>query len=633
MPRSMLLAVLAATALGAAPAGAGAATTRPCPGVRGFTCTRIAVPLDRTGTVPGQISLKFATPNGSAGKRKVLLALTGGPGQPGVAFGPSFQSEFKPLLADHRLVVLDQRGTGGSAALNCPEIQYIDALSPIFPADAAGCAARLGSSRDSFASIDSADDIEAVRQALGVDKIALYGVSYGTWVAQQYARRYPSHVERLILDSVVPPGPDPWDLRITEALPRVMHNLCLGGACRGITSDAMADLTAVVRQIQAYGPLTGTTRTATGGRQRVSVSEVDLLYILVASDLNSFLQSRIPAALVAARHGDVVPLVRLRHDAAGPSSGLSSFSGGLFIATTCLDQSLPYSYADPVDVRVAKSQAALAALPDSSFAPFSRAAIDVSSVPEICQQWPDGTFRPESDAPMPDVPTLILSGGVDLRTPLEGAQALAAQVPHPQIVTLAGSGHDVGDTDFTGCVLVAEERFFADRPVGQPCRGRSVAPTLALVPPLTLAAVRGVPGVPGTRGRLVRAVTQTIGDASTSDNEAYYAGFNDSSGGGLRAGSYDVFAVGAAQGFDFHRLSYVPGISISGPIGLDGSSAVGHVRVHAPGGLSGTLRYKGTRVTGRLGGRAVHTTLTLLARTRLAPVVVPPAHVSRLRLP
>ncbi|MCW2968224.1 MAG: alpha/beta fold hydrolase [Solirubrobacteraceae bacterium] len=632
MPRSMLLAAAAATLLGVAPATAGAASTRPCPGVDGFTCTRINVPLDRTGTVPGTISLKFATPAGSAGKKKVLLALTGGPGQPGVAFGPSFQSEFKPLLRDHRLVVLDQRGTGGSSALNCPEIQYIDTLSPLYASDTAGCAARLGPPRDSFASIDTADDIEAVRKALGVDKIAIYGVSYGTWVAQQYARAYPTHVERLILDSVVPPGADPWDLRITEALPRVMRNLCLRNACRGITADAFADLTAVVKQIQADGPLQGTIRTATGGRRPVSVSEVDLLYILVASDLNGFLQSRIPAALVAARHGDVAPMLRLRKDAAGPSSGLSEFSGGLFIATTCLDQDLPFSYSDPLDVRVAKSQAALAALPESSFAPFSRAAIDVSSVPEICQQWPDGTFRPESTAPMPDVPTLILSGGVDLRTPLEGAQALAAEIPHPQIVRLAGSGHDVGDTDTTGCVMTAERRFFADRPVGTPCQGKTVAPALALIPPLSLSAVRGVPGVPGARGQVVRAVTQTIGDASTSDNEAYYAGFNSTSGGGLRGGFYDVFAVGNAQGFAFHKLSYVPGVSISGAVGLSGSDAAGHVKVHAPGGLSGTLRYKGTDISGRLGGRAVHTTIITLSRTRL-PAAAPASHVSRLRLP
>ena len=65
---------------------------------------------------------------------------------------------------------------------------------------------------------------------------------------------------------------------------------------------------------------------------------------------------------------------------------------------------------------------------------------------------------------MPDVPTLILSGLADLRTPLEGARELAAEVPHPQVVTLRGSGHDVFDSDLTGCVDTAVDRL---RPVHQ----------------------------------------------------------------------------------------------------------------------------------------------------------------------
>jgi pimeloyl-ACP methyl ester carboxylesterase len=599
--------------------------------VAGFTCTRISVPLDRTGTVPGKISLKFATPTGEH-RKQVLLALTGGPGQPGVAFGPSFQSEFGPLLQTHELVVLDQRGTGGSSALNCPEIQGIDTLSPVYPADTAGCATRLGPSRDSFASIDSADDIEAIRRTLGVDKIAIYGVSYGTWVAQQYARSYPSHVERLILDSVVPPGADPWDLRITQALPRVLANLCLRGACRGITTDAYADLTAVVRRIQQDGPLRGVIHIGTGGREHVAVSEVDLLYILVASDLNSFLQSRLPAALVSARNGDPVPLLRMRRDAAGPSGGLSEFSGGLFVATTCLDQALPYSYGDPFDVRAAKARAALDAIPASSLGPFDRAAIDVSSVPEICQQWPDGRFRSESSAPMPDVPTLILSGGVDMRTPLEGALTLAKEVPHPQLVTLAGSGHDVGDTDTTGCVLTAERRLFADRPVGAPCKGKTVAPPLAVVAPRSLAGVRPVPGVRGLRGKVLRAAVAAVADASATDNEAYYAGFNDGAGGGLRGGFYTVFAIGTVQALTLHKDAYVQGVRVSGRAAVDGSNVAAQLTVRAPAGLSGTLRIRRGKVTGRLGGRRVSGTLAVLRRTRVGPVV-PQRPVTRLRLP
>lgn len=629
MPRSRLPALLAGAllALSAVPAEA-RETTRPCPGVDGFTCHRIDVPLDRTGVVPGTISLRFATQKGKL-KRNVLLALTGGPGQPGVAFGPSYADGFARELGNRSLVVLDQRGTGGSLALSCPEIQSIDSLSTVFPGDVAGCAERLGARRDSFGSIETAADIEAVRRALGVEKIAIYGVSYGTWVAQQYARAYPDRVEKLILDSVVAPGDDPWDLRITQSLPRVMADLCARNACRGITTDPMADLTAVVRRIRARGRLSGTVRTTTGGRRTETLSQVDLLYVLVASDLNSFMQARIPAALVAARRGDLAPLLRLKRDAAGPPSPLSQFSGGLFVATTCLDNTLPFSYSDSFEERARKAAAALAALPESSFAPFSREAIDISSVPEICLQWPDGSFRPESEAPMPDVPALILSGLADLRTPTEGGEQLAQELPRATILKLRGSGHDVFDTDYTGCVDTAIRRFLGGRAVGTPCAKKSVAPRMALVPPLSLNAVARVPGLPTRRGRVLRAVFSTVADVSATDSEAYYAGFDDTSGGGLRGGAYDSIASGAGQLLILKAVQYVPRVRVSGPLVVDGTRVSGNVRVTAPGGLSGRVAFFGRKVVGRIADQTLRTTIGHLTATRLSTR----SGVLRLRLP
>jgi pimeloyl-ACP methyl ester carboxylesterase len=632
MPRSSLPAVLAGVLLALPSAALGKESTRPCPGVDGFTCHRIDVPLDRTGAVPGTISLRFATQTGKV-KKKVLLALTGGPGQPGVIFGPSYADGFAGELDDRSLVVLDQRGTGGSYALNCPEIQGIDSLSTVFPGDVAGCADRLGAARDSFGSIETAEDIEAVRKALGVDKITIYGVSYGTWVAQQYARIHPDHVEKLILDSVVPPGVDPWDLRITQSLPRVMADLCAKKACRGITSDAMADVTGVVRDIQAKGRLTGTIRSKTGGRERATLSQVDLLYILVASDLNSFMQARIPAALVAARHGDLAPLLRLKKDAAGPATPLGQFSGGLFVATTCLDNELPFSYGDSLAERKRKAAEALAALPASSFAPFDRAAIDISSVPEICLEWPDGSFRPESTAPMPDVPTLILSGLSDMRTPTEGGRELAKEIPDATVLTLRGSGHDVFDTDYTGCVDTAVHRFLAGKAVGTPCAKKSVAPTLTLVPPLSLAGVARVPGLPGERGRVLRAVFNTVADVSYSDNEAYYAGYDDTSGGGLRGGAFDSFATGAGQVLLLKAIQFVPRVKLTGPLVVDGGSVAGLVKVTAPGGMSGHVAFFGRKVVGRIGGQTIRTTIGHLTATRLAGRLSARSNVLRLRLP
>lgn len=622
-----------ATVVLLAPAAADAAT-RPCPDVEGFSCTRITVPLDRTGTVPGTISIRFATETGRAPKKKALLALTGGPGQPAVLFGPSYASGFAGVLDDHMLVVLDQRGTGGSHALSCPEIQGIDALEPIFPQDVAGCAERLGPQRNSFASIDSADDIEAVRRKLGVAKLAIYGVSYGTWVAQQYARRYPDRVERLILDSVVPPGADPWDIRITEALPRVLRELCAGRACDGITADPVADLTAVVRRIQTRGKPSAIVRTKTGGRRRDDLSQVDLLYILVSSDLNSFMQSRIPGALAAGRRGDYAPLIRLKDDTGGPASPLSQFSGALFVTTTCLDNELPYSYADSFADRAADASAGLAQLPDASIAPFDRAALDVSSVAQICLHWPGGVFRPASKEPLPDVPTLVLAGATDLRTSVEGGEAVAAEVPGAEVVTLKGGGHDVFDTDYTGCVDTAITRFFADRPVGQPCRGRSIRPRMALTPPLSLREVAPVPGLPARRGRVLRAALSTIADASTSDNQAYYAGFEDTGRGGLRGGLFESITTDEGQVLILRRLEYVPGLWVSGTVLVDGNRLEGTVKVTAPAGQpDGRVAFFGSKVVGRLGGRTVRATVGHLLRTRLARAAARPASASAFRLP
>ncbi len=90
---------------------------------------------------------------------------------------------------------------------------------------------------------ESVQDIEAVREALGYEKLVLYGTSYGTKVALEYAERYPEHVEALVLDSVVlPEGPEPFSLSSIQALKPMLEELCSEGACAHITSNPIADI-------------------------------------------------------------------------------------------------------------------------------------------------------------------------------------------------------------------------------------------------------------------------------------------------------------------------------------------------------------------------------------------------------
>ena len=97
------------------------------------------------------------------------------------------------------------------------------------------------------------EDIEALRVALGLDKIAIYGTSYGVKVALGYALTYPANVERLVLDSVLEvDGPDPLYRPTLEAIPRVLRALCRAG-CRSFTADPLADLARLVRRMGARG--------------------------------------------------------------------------------------------------------------------------------------------------------------------------------------------------------------------------------------------------------------------------------------------------------------------------------------------------------------------------------------------
>ena len=177
----------------------------PCPGVTGYTCSTLDVPLDRTGRRSGTLHLRVGAADNVRAPRGVLLGLSGGPGQPGLFLLDRFVE--KALAAEkrrYRVVVFDQRGTG-AGALDCEAMQQQMGASDLFPPTAGAvraCAAKLGDRRQFYGTDDVVEDIDALRRALGVDKIALDGVSYGTYVAERYALAPPDHVSKLGHDSI-----------------------------------------------------------------------------------------------------------------------------------------------------------------------------------------------------------------------------------------------------------------------------------------------------------------------------------------------------------------------------------------------------------------------------------------------
>jgi pimeloyl-ACP methyl ester carboxylesterase len=359
--------------------------------------------------------------------RGVLLFLTGGPGQPGIPFLSRIQQQLRAALAGYRLVMFDQRGTG-AGALMCPSLQAAAGASDLTvvpPATVSACARSLGATRRFYTTSEAVADIEQLRVTLGVKRLTLDGVSYGTFVAERYALAYPTHVDRLVLDSVVPhAGVDPLYRGALSASTRVLGSVCVQQRCRW---DPAADVAAVVNRLHD-GP--------------------DLLNALVADSVAEPDYPGVLQDLHAARDGHPEALERftaaVRRAEAAPAALLSQ---GLHESTLCLELAAPWMPAQSSAQRARTLAVLAAAAPKSELYPFDRATAIGNGLARGCIAWP--ATRPpavadgSATARLPSVPVLLLAGERDLSTPLAWARAEAATAPQRQLLEVPGAGHSV----------------------------------------------------------------------------------------------------------------------------------------------------------------------------------------------
>ena len=594
---------------------AAAGPFKPCARASPLLCAKITVPLDRSGAVPGTISLHAERLRPRGPRQGAMFALAGGPGEAASPYIFDWAFTFAPALRNRDLVVFDQRGTGLSGALRCRGLFVPVTRTPLEQAQAAErCAQTLGPRRAFYTTRDSVDDIDAVRRAVGVDKITLFGVSYGTKVALGYAAKYPQHVERLVLDSVVEPnGPGAFGQESLAAIPRVLRTLCLRG-CEGVTKDVLDDLKAVLASMRGgllHGPLVG----VDGRSQRARIGRLRLMALLFAGDFDGTLRAALPAALRAARDGDTAPLLRLAlrsERGAGPTPAIY-LSDALYVATVCEEGPLPWDRTTPVEGRMAATNASVRALPPGALGPFDRTSVLYGSAPfQLCSRWPTAPAAPAlPDGPFPAVPTLIVSGEDDLRTPIESARRIAARTPGATLVTVPDMGHSVMSGFPRRCGVRAADDFFMGRPV-RPCvpRRRTFPPLPRI--PRSLAQVDAVPEVGGRRGRTVTAVGLTLADALDQLlGAALLAGFEQDvlRVAGLRGG----YVRAGAERIELHGAVYVPGVRVRGRI-VFSERPHGSFRVSGRAAANGRLVFRRDgSVTGRLGGRRVRVTAAAAA--------------------
>ena len=417
---------------------------------KNLRCGYLAVPEDRSRPNGPTIRLAVAVfqPKTATASDPVFF-LSGGPGDPLLsAIGPILtSSRIQMFFGDHPLVLLDQRGTGYSQPfLGCTEyddlvykaLNIVDSvkLGKLSMAAARQCHAHLANLNinvDAYNTIEDAADVDALRTALGYKQIDLYGVSYGTRLAETVMRLYPSGVRSVVLDSVVPLQEDLYTggfAAMAHAFQVLFSGCAADAACNseyphlsGVFTQTARKLNARPIRVQVIDPNTGAPFTVTFNGVRFGSLVFNAQYAAPLIPL-------LPKLIWKVSKGKHGLLKQIAADFLFPRPGESA---GMFLSVVCSEDA-PFVNADQLT-------AARNLLP----APL-RTSTSGSLLhdPDPCQAWnvpaaPAAQKQPLSST----IPTLILDGEYDPITPPSNGELAQATLPNSYRFVFPAMGHAV----------------------------------------------------------------------------------------------------------------------------------------------------------------------------------------------
>ena len=222
---------VAAPAAASAPASLrmGSVTLHACQRAVPAWCGTRPEPLDPTHPGAGSLTISFVLFPAHTKAVGTIVAEEGGPGFAATGSGPEYRALFHPLLADHNLLLVDSRGTGGSAAIRCKALQHFsgDTVTPAFNDLVGACGRSLGRASSLYATAYVTHDLADVIRALHTGKVDMYGDSYGSWLVESFASRYPGLLRSVVLDSTYSlTDIDPWYASTATTARDGMRRVC-----------------------------------------------------------------------------------------------------------------------------------------------------------------------------------------------------------------------------------------------------------------------------------------------------------------------------------------------------------------------------------------------------------------------
>jgi len=404
----------------------------PAPLAAPVRCGTLEVPEDRSRPEGRKLALRIIIlPATGPVRLPPIFDLEGGPGLPSSHSAGFYLTDGAAYRAARDVVLVDQRGTGGSNPLACPELDA-PALhyAPLYPRPLVeACRIRLSAGADlaRYGTDEAAADLDAVRGALGAERIDIVALSYGTTLALRYAALHPQRVRAMVLFGTVPPearAPRSHAPAALAAMGKIVRDCARAPACQQAFPEIGRDFG------RAF-----TTLPATLPREVFAEKLRSLMYTPAGA-------ARIPLILHRAAAGDFAPFY-----AATRHNGASGLAEGLYLSVTCSES---MAGMDP------------AATEASMRTPFGNYRLFVQR--EACRGWPAftpaaGFFAP----PAPTMPVLFISGERDPVSPPDWAEAIARRSPRARHVVLPGGGHVVeGMEGLDTCLDPMIVRFLDD---------------------------------------------------------------------------------------------------------------------------------------------------------------------------
>ena len=360
-----------------------------------------------------------------------FLPIAGGPGQSTIEFYASYATAFEAVRRTRDIVLMDQRGTGESALLHCDidediiEGQYSREQTIEVTGD---CLASLPHDPRFFTTSVAVQDLEALRQALGVPQVNLYGISYGSRVAQHFLRRYPASTRTVVLDGVAAPQVALGTgvaIEAQNALDAVFDRCAESADCSERFPTIRRDFDTLRAALDDSPVTVSLPHPTRGTREELEFGSDEVAGALRLLSYSPQTVALMPLLIDEAVNGNFQPLAAQFTMIADTMSDAMAI--GMHNAVVCTEDS-PYFANEAITV-------------DDLEATYI-GPLQLDALEAICSIWPKGVLDEEFKTPVAtDAPVLLLSGEADPITPPAYADLAAVDMTNALHVTGRLQGH------------------------------------------------------------------------------------------------------------------------------------------------------------------------------------------------